>query len=188
MLHAKSSRLNFLFESYKTSVQSLQQKFEELWISIESFPLSEAKAAIRDLRMRSSDFLLSAHTEIFVEKKKSKSSKKSTTHTVNGSPNRSPNRTSQSPIKKKLSNNNINSSFFSSEELDEIYSTVFGDAFGTSSGLPYNYPTSQKSIIRGFDINESVLHKEIREDCVLEERTQLDTEPMEVEHNKRSRL
>ena len=69
MLTVKSAKLNFLFECQKNLAQSLQQKFEESWISIQNFPLHEAKAAIRDLRMRLKGYLLSIHTEIISDQK-----------------------------------------------------------------------------------------------------------------------
>jgi len=69
MLTVKSAKLSFLFDCQKILAQSLQQKFEEAWISIQNFPLHEAKAAIRDLRMRLKGYLLSVHTEIISDQK-----------------------------------------------------------------------------------------------------------------------
>ena len=69
MLTVKSAKLSFLFDCQKNLAQSLQQKFEEAWISIQNFPLHEAKAAIRDLRMRLKGYLLSVHTEIISDQK-----------------------------------------------------------------------------------------------------------------------
>jgi hypothetical protein len=69
MLTVKSAKLSFLFDCQKNLAQSLQQKFEEAWISIQNFPLHEAKAAIRDLRMRLKGYLLSVQTEIISDQK-----------------------------------------------------------------------------------------------------------------------
>ena len=68
MFTYKSAKLQFLFEYQKSQSMILQQKFEETWTSIENFPLSEAKSAIRDLRFRLRDYLLTVHTEIITEK------------------------------------------------------------------------------------------------------------------------
>ena len=70
MLNVKSTKLSFLFENQKNVVQSLQQKFEETWTSLDSFPVAEAKTAVRELQVRSRDFLLSVHTEIVTESKR----------------------------------------------------------------------------------------------------------------------
>lgn len=68
MLNVRSAKLSFLFDCQKAQAVALQQKFEEIWTSVDTFPLVEAKAAIRDLRVRLRDFLLTAHAEIIVER------------------------------------------------------------------------------------------------------------------------
>lgn len=104
MLNVRSAKLNFLFECQKQQAVALQQKFEESWTSLETFrgSVSEAKAAIRDLRLRLKDYLLTAHAEIVVERAKPKRSKNKVPPTptaVGRSPARSGS-TSASPSRK----------------------------------------------------------------------------------------
>ncbi|RYH32040.1 hypothetical protein EON65_01410 [archaeon] len=74
MVTIKSAKISFIFDSYKALTQALQQKLEEEWVMIDSaFPLTEAKATIRDLRLRLSDFILGVHSEIVVEKDRKQS-------------------------------------------------------------------------------------------------------------------
>jgi hypothetical protein len=68
MLNARSAKLTFLFECQKNQAVTLQQKFKEVWTSMETFPLVEAKAAIRDLRVRLRDYLLGVQAEIINER------------------------------------------------------------------------------------------------------------------------
>ena len=94
MLNVRSAKLTFLFEAQKQQAVALQQKFEESWTSLETFrgSVSEAKAAIRDLRLRLKDYLLTAHAEIVVERARPKRNKNKTPTTptvANRSPTRS---------------------------------------------------------------------------------------------------
>jgi hypothetical protein len=64
----KSAKFEHLFESQRDLTQCLQQKMEEAWVGqgrdILPFPLSEAKNAIRKLRQRLRDYLVTVQTEI----------------------------------------------------------------------------------------------------------------------------
>ena len=59
-----SVKLEFVFDAYKKLSQDLQRKFEETWVSYDSFPQEEAKAAIRNLKSRLTDYLLDINTEL----------------------------------------------------------------------------------------------------------------------------
>ncbi len=104
MLNVRSAKLTFLFEAQKQQAVALQQKFEESWTSLETFrgSVSEAKAAIRDLRLRLKDYLLTAHAEIVVERARPKRNKNKMPPTPTAA-NRSPTRSgsiSASPSRK----------------------------------------------------------------------------------------
>lgn len=89
MLNVRSAKLNFLFDCQKQQAVALQQKFEETWTSLDTFCVPEAKAAIRDLRLRLKDYLLIAHAEIVVEHSKPKRNKvKASTPVAGRSPAR----------------------------------------------------------------------------------------------------
>lgn len=75
MLNVKSAKLQFIFDCQKAQALALQQKFEETWTTLETFSLVEAKSAIRDLRLRLRDYLLTVHTEILVERPRQSRSK-----------------------------------------------------------------------------------------------------------------
>lgn len=95
MLNAKSAKLSFLFECMKQQAQALQQKYEEVWTTMETFPMVEAKATIRDLRVRHRDYLLAMQAEIITERApKSPPRRKSTPARAAASPSvgRSPGR------------------------------------------------------------------------------------------------
>eukprot|EP00981_Chlorochromonas_danica_P000629 scaffold143_cov173-Ochromonas_danica.AAC.5 len=69
MFTVKSAKISFLFETYKAQTQVLQQKLEEVWTVIDSsFPIAEAKAMIRDLKLRLHDFILSIQSDLVMEK------------------------------------------------------------------------------------------------------------------------
>lgn len=74
MLTVKSAKVTFLFETFKEQTQILQQRLEEAWIATDfSFPMSEAKSLIRDLRLRLKDFLLLIQCEAITVKERSAS-------------------------------------------------------------------------------------------------------------------
>ena len=64
----KSAKFEHLFASQRDLTQSLQQKMEEAWVGrtrdLYPFPLSEAKNAIRQLRLRLVDYILAVQAEI----------------------------------------------------------------------------------------------------------------------------
>lgn len=64
MYTVKSAKVTFLYEHQKMVTQTLQQKFEEVWVQLDSFPFHEAKMAIQDLRQRLRDYLVSVQSEI----------------------------------------------------------------------------------------------------------------------------
>ena len=59
-----STKLEFVYDSYKKLAQDLQRKFEETWVSNENFPEDEAKIAIKNLKSRLNDYLLDINTEL----------------------------------------------------------------------------------------------------------------------------
>lgn len=165
MLNVRSTKLNFLFECQKQQAVALQQKFEETWTTLETFCVPEAKAAIRDLRLRLKDYLLTAHAEIVVERSKPKRGKsKATTPVAGRSPARgnsssaSPSRRSSlqqsgqksdaseapgamvdaadQPMLELLQQRSGEHSLLSSTFMAEVASAVFGDAMG-GSGRAY---------------------------------------------------
>jgi len=133
MLHVRSTKLSFVFENQKSAVSALQQKFEECWTSLGSFPVAEARGCIRDLRVRLKDFLLCVHTEIVVERQRKSAVLLSVARSTPNSPVKSPS--------KKLSVSALNGDgglielvskgVFSLREVTDISSAVFGDAFGS---------------------------------------------------------
>ncbi len=122
LLYVKSAKLTFLFEHHKATTIALQQNFEEAWLlNADKFPLSEAKAAILDLRVRTRDYLLAIHTEIIVEREKQRGGGKS----------------AQSPSPSRLSRLTGSSGASGSDATDidankTLSSVVFGDSFGTA--------------------------------------------------------
>lgn len=61
---SNSVKLEFIFDTYKKMTQDLQRKFEETWVSYDKFPEDEAKAIIRNLKLRLNDFLLDIRSEL----------------------------------------------------------------------------------------------------------------------------
>jgi hypothetical protein len=68
MYFVKSAKLVFLYDHQKYITQQLQQKFEEEWTNLDSFPVVEAKVLIQDLRSRLRDYLLSIQSEIVLDR------------------------------------------------------------------------------------------------------------------------
>lgn len=165
MLNVRSAKLSFLFECQKQQAVALQQKFEETWTSLDSFCVPEAKAAIRDLRLRLKDYLLTAHAEIVVERSKPKRGKPKTTTPVagrsparGGSSSASPSRrtslqvsgqksdateapsalvdAADQPMLELLQRRSGEQGLLSPAFMAEVASAVFGDAMG-GSGRAY---------------------------------------------------
>lgn len=150
MLNVRSVKLTFMFENQKAFVQSLQQKFEESWLSLETFPEAEAKAAVRELQKRARDFLLSVYTEIIIDREgKTKNVNSNNVQSAARSLPASPMKPSSS-MKKASGASDMEQSFvdlirmgvFTLRELREVTTTVFGDAFGTCW---HSYSTSLQS-------------------------------------------
>eukprot|EP01041_Mallomonas_annulata_P000757 gene757-1443_t len=59
-----SAKLHVLYEGFGALTLSLQRKCEEEWMSVERFPETEAKQAVRGLLLRLRDYLLTVRTEI----------------------------------------------------------------------------------------------------------------------------
>lgn len=152
LLNVKSAKLSFLFECQKAITQSLQQKFEENWTSLDRFPQLEAKSAIRDLRIRLRDYMLAVHTEIISDQNITKGSalRAALTSSISVSV---PNSARGSPTKgTKIEKENFYDvanlpeesrllcaafgricSTESMQDITNIATTIFGDAFGGSS-------------------------------------------------------
>jgi len=78
-----SVKLEFVFDAYKKLSQDLQRKFEETWVSGDSFPEEEAKAAIRNLKSRLMDYLLDINTELNPISNSSRTSNAQVTSKIN---------------------------------------------------------------------------------------------------------
>jgi uncharacterized protein YbaR (Trm112 family) len=157
MFNIKSARLQFLYDHQKEMTQSLQQKFEEVWIHLDDFPIDEAKAAVTDLKYRLKDYLLSIQTEIIHTESANQVAGQSSNSIGANSSNRNGIRstmesTKKSPYRNKQrslsslseQDNLINPasneyydivdriSSFSLEEKSQLANAVFGDEFGGS--------------------------------------------------------
>lgn len=143
MLTIKSAKITFMFDSYKALTQALQQKLEEEWVAVDpAFPLSEAKATIRDLRLRLSDFLLGVHSEIVVEKDRKPSRLASLATTSNSKRNsRSLRFLSADSAEDNGGADGADYAYYDAvdrirgigiQEKAELASAVFGNAFGGS--------------------------------------------------------
>jgi hypothetical protein len=60
----KAKKFEFMFGELKRSTLSLQQRFEEVWVDLQSIPYLDVKSAIRYLHRRLNDFLLMASAEV----------------------------------------------------------------------------------------------------------------------------
>lgn len=149
MLHIKSAKLTFIFEQMKSITQSLQQRFEEVYIHVNSLPIAEVKASIHDLRMRLKDYLLEVKSEVVQsehgngDKGKAKTNKTS----FRGSPMRTnisslksrsydDHSQNNSPSRRKEALDYIDvverMTFLTGSEKELLINTVFGDEFGGS--------------------------------------------------------
>ncbi len=64
MYSVKSAKLQFLFDLQNDKTLCLQQKFEEEWTNVETFPVDEAKAIICEMRLRLKSFIIDVQSEI----------------------------------------------------------------------------------------------------------------------------
>ena len=136
MFNVKSTKINFLYENQRIITQKLQQKFEEVYIKIDSFPYLQAKLAIYDLRIHLKDYLISIKSEIILEKQK--------LHRNYSELRKSPSRNSSNKIRSMsdaTESHHPNSDYydivdristFSMNEKSLLASTVFGDEFGST--------------------------------------------------------
>lgn len=68
MYFVKSVKIVFLYEHHKLVTQQLQQKFEEEWTNLDTFPVLEARTATRDLQRRMHDYLVSIAAEVVLDR------------------------------------------------------------------------------------------------------------------------
>lgn len=138
MLTVKSAKLTFMFESYKAQTQVLQQQLEEVWINVDStFPIVEAKAAIRDLRVRLKDYLLSIHSELIVHKDIPKSAPRTSSPSSSKRNSRRSSSISGSGGEESLDETAYHDAVqhirgLTAVEKTELLDCVFGQAFGGS--------------------------------------------------------